>query len=982
MKAERELEAGLPPPLSSVKSSFLQRFIFTVTKSLLFRRPSQMNEGHTKDEGEGEKEPFDEDKGHTTADNEESCAKLWSIYVGEAERYDTALVESWKADMEGMLIFSGLFSASLTAFLIESYKSLQPDSGDLTVAAISQVSRQLVAISTGATVELEPPLQFSPTAASLVCNALWFFSLSLSLTCALLATLVEQWAREFLHKAEMRPSPTRRARIFSFLYFGLKRFHMHTVVDVIPSLLHGSLLLFFAGLVAFLVPINQIIMYLMVGALVVFLLLYSILTVLPVVYLDCPYRTPLSTPLWFILQRVLALFHKPTTLTTPITMTDAVVDAAFSNTEERDHRALQWTLDSLTDDVELLPFVESLPDVIFGTNDSLFLPLLGDIETPSPLVARICSFILGAQKLPASDPLATRRLTAGAKALWALCLMPNAWQYRFHIVGLPWPGVVDALRERSHAAVLLAIQYQEYRWAHHLLMTIRDLLDSDHSSVDFAPQVQPRIDRLMRLVVLCDDLFLRRPFIALPLGGVPPSPSHGPMQELKALMTELGNSLPNGQQLGRARQVIGDFCDSYDWSFNCVRCIGLVISRISSSMHAEEQIQVFELQGTCSMVIDQIGLNPPASPVDDIFISFPTELDKYTECGIYDTLAQISFRLFPLLSAVDQHRPSGYLRYLVHRKDHVSIYRTLASCDLPAFAASFGDLLFQKLRGTPFGAHVVHAITAVADCLDTSGGIDFIDMVLARQSEAQTTVHAEFILRKAKKLLGLKDLTDRLNMCQYSSRATTIPTLQDICDDEAFHPHHPLFIPADVDVRTIIWSLENQLHDRALICMADFLSAVTPFHARFSTSWLFIDFVDVSWFEVEPEIQYNVFNGILTYCRTFLPKLPAEDFATFEPGLWTSGVFMSWRARGGYNVDGITLPCLRLLQESLELYHTFNDTAGGEAMDTTHSKPLLAAVMKQIVAQEAEMTRPIALLEGVPDAAGEDLSTIVGQESP
>ncbi|KAF8145317.1 hypothetical protein K438DRAFT_1690496, partial [Mycena galopus ATCC 62051] len=309
-----------------------------------------------------EPEQEDPERGYySNAENEEACAKIWSVYVGEAERYDTALVESWKADMEGMLIFSGLFSASLTAFLIESYGVLQLDSGDLTVAALTQISQQLAAIASGQPVVLQSPPTFKPTTASLWCNALWFISLSLSLTCALLATLVEQWAREFLHKTEMRPSPIRRARIFSFLYFGLKGFRMHTIVDVIPFLLHASLLLFFAGLVAFLVPVNPIMMYLMCIVLFAFTLLYIVLTILPVVYLHCPYRTPLSVPLWSLLQSPLSFFRRWSPGTT---MTEAVVNSALHDTQIRDRRALQWTLDSLTDDAELLPFVEAIPDMI------------------------------------------------------------------------------------------------------------------------------------------------------------------------------------------------------------------------------------------------------------------------------------------------------------------------------------------------------------------------------------------------------------------------------------------------------------------------------------------------------------------------------------------------------------------------------------------------------------------------------------------
>ncbi|KAJ7046399.1 hypothetical protein C8F04DRAFT_1064159 [Mycena alexandri] len=227
-----------------------------------------------------------------------SASKVWAVYVSEAEKYDRSLVESWKSNMEGMLIFAGLFSASLTAFIIESYKTLVPDSGDSTVQLLARISQQLSAAANGSTFHVPPPTHFSPRTTSLVCNALWFISLGLSLACALIATLLEQWARDFLHKADMRSAPVIRARIFSYLYYGLKRFNMHTVVDIIPLLLHTSLLFFFA----FLLPINPVVTYIAVGLLVVVVAAYSLLTVLPVWYLDCPYRTPLSAAFWRISQ--------------------------------------------------------------------------------------------------------------------------------------------------------------------------------------------------------------------------------------------------------------------------------------------------------------------------------------------------------------------------------------------------------------------------------------------------------------------------------------------------------------------------------------------------------------------------------------------------------------------------------------------------------------------------------------------------------
>ncbi|KAJ7249081.1 hypothetical protein B0H12DRAFT_1301058, partial [Mycena haematopus] len=121
---------------------------------------------------------------------------------------------------------------------------------------------------------------------------MWFISLGLSLACALIATFIQQWARDFLHRTDMRPAPITRAHIFSYLYYSLRRFHMHTVVETIPLLLHGSLLLFFSGLVAFLVPVNLTMTIIATTILAIVMTGYGVLTLLPLGYLECPYRTP------------------------------------------------------------------------------------------------------------------------------------------------------------------------------------------------------------------------------------------------------------------------------------------------------------------------------------------------------------------------------------------------------------------------------------------------------------------------------------------------------------------------------------------------------------------------------------------------------------------------------------------------------------------------------------------------------------------
>ncbi|KAJ7869072.1 hypothetical protein B0H13DRAFT_1635339, partial [Mycena leptocephala] len=171
----------------------------------------------------------------------------------------------------------------------------------MTIALLTQISHQLdPRLDASSVAVISTP--FIPSTSSLACNTLWFLSLGLSLSCALIATLVEQWSRDFIQRTEMRPSPIIRARIFSYLYFGIQRFGMHTMVEFIPFLLHISLLLFFAGLVAFFYPINLTIMVVASILLGLVSVTYIYLTVLPIFFSDSPYRTPLSNMAWTLYQ--------------------------------------------------------------------------------------------------------------------------------------------------------------------------------------------------------------------------------------------------------------------------------------------------------------------------------------------------------------------------------------------------------------------------------------------------------------------------------------------------------------------------------------------------------------------------------------------------------------------------------------------------------------------------------------------------------
>jgi hypothetical protein len=40
---------------------------------------------------------------------DDACFKLWNLYISQAQEYDKVLIESWKSDMDGMLLFVRLY---------------------------------------------------------------------------------------------------------------------------------------------------------------------------------------------------------------------------------------------------------------------------------------------------------------------------------------------------------------------------------------------------------------------------------------------------------------------------------------------------------------------------------------------------------------------------------------------------------------------------------------------------------------------------------------------------------------------------------------------------------------------------------------------------------------------------------------------------------------------------------------------------------
>ncbi|KAJ3486215.1 hypothetical protein NLI96_g4397 [Meripilus lineatus] len=202
-------------------------------------------------------------------------------------------------NIDTILVFSGLFSATITSLIIDAYKLLQRDQTEANTQVLLQISQQLTSFaitggagsasinSTSVPASLPP---FTPDSTVIWLNALWFSALVLSLITASIGMLVKQWFREYMTGPYV--APRERCRVRQYRKDGLLRYRVLEIAALLPLLLQLSLMLFFGGLVLFtriIFPSISWHIILLVGAW--FIILCST-TWMSVYSPSCPYKTP------------------------------------------------------------------------------------------------------------------------------------------------------------------------------------------------------------------------------------------------------------------------------------------------------------------------------------------------------------------------------------------------------------------------------------------------------------------------------------------------------------------------------------------------------------------------------------------------------------------------------------------------------------------------------------------------------------------
>ena len=192
-----------------------------------------------------------------------------------------------------------------------SVQDLRPSSQDISAFYLANIY-QLLANSNGTHVLIpallpDPSMPFSPPKYAVWVNSLWFLSLVISLTCALLATSLQQWARRYMKVTQPRYNPHKRVQIRAFFAEGIEKLHLPWAVEALPILLHLSLSLFFGGLAIYLFNINHTVFKVVISWLGICTCLYLCITFMPIFRHDSPYYAPLSSSAWFLYFGTLSL---------------------------------------------------------------------------------------------------------------------------------------------------------------------------------------------------------------------------------------------------------------------------------------------------------------------------------------------------------------------------------------------------------------------------------------------------------------------------------------------------------------------------------------------------------------------------------------------------------------------------------------------------------------------------------------------------
>ncbi|KAG8965463.1 hypothetical protein FRC00_002710 [Tulasnella sp. 408] len=232
--------------------------------------------------------------------------KFYRSYDAFADEMDDDMVKGLKEQLDGILIFAGLFAGVNSGFLALTLPLMNPDPAHDTNALLRENNAILLQLASGRNDTLPslaalPSETFEPADKVLSINVLFSVSLTFAIISSFLAVLGRQWLYDYGRQRRGGAESQRWKRLRRFL--GTKRWHLAFVLDdFLPSILQFGLIIFCISLTIYLGTLHPILSN-VVGAFMGAGLAMLVGTAIGTLWDPfCPFQTPLSRAIAWIIR--------------------------------------------------------------------------------------------------------------------------------------------------------------------------------------------------------------------------------------------------------------------------------------------------------------------------------------------------------------------------------------------------------------------------------------------------------------------------------------------------------------------------------------------------------------------------------------------------------------------------------------------------------------------------------------------------------
>jgi hypothetical protein len=236
----------------------------------------------------------------------------------------------------------------------------------------------------------------------------------------------------------------KRAQIRAFFSDGVDKFALGAAVEVLPALLHTSVLLFYVGLIDFLLNINHTVAFTLLAWVAIGVLTYFVLSMMPLFYPNSPYQTPLSSLCWFVMEAAPFFWlwlRRRDTHRRRAKIGHGMRKALESKATGPDANALRWTLKSLDEDHKLEEFLDGIPGLFENQEYARRHParFREELEkSVKPVADKLFTTCTPAGLLP--EMLRMQRLTSCLRAIWCF---PGTIDRHYRAIWKQWDKVTN-----------------------------------------------------------------------------------------------------------------------------------------------------------------------------------------------------------------------------------------------------------------------------------------------------------------------------------------------------------------------------------------------------------------------------------------------------------------------------------------------------------------------------------------------------------